>query len=377
MAGTANNSAWNNLTTSLGRGFEDGFWDRRYDDNLWNMWKEEFGSFPFVRHFINNGKLVYVNNRAYHSIFVEVAKIKAAQAIKERLAEALKPSKTENKSDSFQTTQKQFYTQLVQRGESVHSSYGEIPAKSGSSNKIVAQDKYGNKVKGALIMWYKSDKEIEEFVETYSSNSQVTENKDEEGTIKSKNITTTNSRSSTSFKTDKVFVIDLAPQIRVQSSKNIILTKVQGRDYTRKELVSGGDISFSVSGEIVSNHPDVYPTHEVQKFINIMQHSGIVSVNNLTFGQFKVKNIIIQNYQLDTPRNHNIQPYSFTCVAVEPSERVVVEDTIDSMVGWTSSYTSSESEKKQKWFDLILDNTLQRMAGSFVSTALDSLTYNI
>ena len=52
---------------------------------------------------------------------------------------------------------------------------------------------------------------------------------------------------------------DLGATVSSQSSNNLILTKVQGRDYSRKELVSGGDINFTVTGKIVSNYPDIYP----------------------------------------------------------------------------------------------------------------------
>ena len=61
---------------------------------------------------------------------------------------------------------------------------------------------------------------------------------------------------------DPVF-LDLGAIVQVQSSNNLVLTKVQGRDYSRKELISGGDINFTVTGKIVSNYPDVYPYAEV------------------------------------------------------------------------------------------------------------------
>ena len=201
-------------------------------------------------------------------------------------------------------------------------------------------------------------------------------NKD--GRVESYTITSKENIETKSFKTNKIFIIDLAPQIRVQSTKNVILTKVQGRDYTRKELVSGGDLCFSVSGEIVSNYADIYPERDVQKFINIMQHNGIVSVKNLIFGQFKVNNVIIQNFQLETPKYQNIQPYSFTCVAVEPSESVqIVDDTLEAI---DFQIQASSTWKEQKWYDLVLNgvlNAAENAASSIISSTLDGLTYNI
>ena len=91
MANTENRaSAWDNLAISMGQRFEDGFWNRNYVDNIKNAWKGEFENLPFIRHFqSSDGRLVYVNNKAYHSIAVAVAKWKAAQAIQDQLRKLL------------------------------------------------------------------------------------------------------------------------------------------------------------------------------------------------------------------------------------------------------------------------------------------------
>ena len=128
---------------------------------------------------------------------------------------------------------------------------------------------------------------------------------------------------------DKVFW-DLGPTVQMQSSNNVVLTKVQGRDFSRKELISGGDVNFTVTGKIVSNYPDVYPYEQVSKFITLMQTKGVLRVSNLMFSQFNVTQILIKDFQMGQNEGFkNVQPYSFTCVGVEPDEAVkVVEDTI-------------------------------------------------
>lgn len=373
MADTTNNSVWNNLAAST---------QPSYKDN----WKAEFENIPLIRHFINDGgKLIYSNNKAYHSISVQKAKQWAADKAREWVQtqlDELRNGKTKEEQktriDAWQTAHGSLNQQLINRGKKVHENYGSIQAESSGDVQIQALDKYGNLVDGALIMWYEIDNTIQEQREIYKSKISLNKTegkgwkKDVYKTEASENIETQ------SFNTNKIFVIDLAPQIRVQSTKNVILTKVQGRDYTRKELVSGGDLCFSVSGEIMSNYADIYPERDVQKFINIMQHNGIVSVNNLTFGQFKVNNVIIQNFQLETPKYQNIQPYSFTCVAVEPSESVqIVGDTLEAI---NFQIQSSSTWKEQKWYDLILNDVLnaaEGIANSVVSATLDGLTYNI
>ena len=42
---------------------------------------------------------------------------------------------------------------------------------------------------------------------------------------------------------DPVF-LDLGAIVQAQSSNNLVLTKVQGRDYSRKELISGRRYKF-------------------------------------------------------------------------------------------------------------------------------------
>jgi cytoskeletal protein CcmA (bactofilin family) len=47
-----------------------------------------------------------------------------------------------------------------------------------------------------------------------------------------------------------VTFVDLGPQVQVSSRNNILLTRVQGRDYTRKEYISGGDLEITINGKV-------------------------------------------------------------------------------------------------------------------------------
>lgn len=123
---------------------------------------------------------------------------------------------------------------------------------------------------------------------------------------------------------------DTTGLVNVSSDKNLVLTQVTGRDYSRKELVSNGDIRFSVSGHITSNIPDIYPSKEVQKFRQIMRYRGIVDVNNEILDQWGVSKIVIQSFSLPASEgNKAIQDYSFECVGIQPDKEADVrEDTI-------------------------------------------------
>lgn len=171
---------------------------------------------------------------------------------------------------------------------------------------VVATDINGKKVPEALILYYKGEQDI---------------------IVKEDTI---NGDSVTKGTTKYVYFIDTAAEIVMGTAKNIVKTQVQGRDYTRKELVSGGDLNFSINGEAATDIPDMYPENEVQKLISIAEYGGIVNVNNLIFGQFNVNKILITDFHLEKQQCKNIQPYTMSCVAIEPDTDVVVaSDTID------------------------------------------------
>ena len=111
-------------------------------------------------------------------------------------------------------------------------------------------------------------------------------------------------------------------QVQVSSRNNILLTRVQGRDYTRKEYISGGDLEITINGKITSKYPDVYPEAEVSKFIRLVQYKGVIDCDNTVLRQFNISRLIIQGYTLQPTDCRNVQPYSLNCVAVEPSEAV-------------------------------------------------------
>lgn len=119
--------------------------------------------------------------------------------------------------------------------------------------------------------------------------------------------------------------VDLQPSVQISSKNNIVLTTVTGRDFTRKELVSGGDLEIVINGKITSKYPDIYPESEVSKFLRLMQYKGVLNCDNTILKQFKITQLIIQNYSLSSPECRNVQPYSLSCVAVEPSEAVEVK----------------------------------------------------
>lgn len=139
-----------------------------------------------------------------------------------------------------------------------------------------------------------------------------------------------------------VTFVDLQPHVQVSRKNNIVLTPVQGRDYTRKEYVSGGDLEIAVSGKITSKYPDVYPEAEAAKFLKLMQYKGVVECDNTVLRQFNIERLIVLNYSFQPGECRNVQPYTASFVAVEPSEAVEVkfasEEKADTAIRHTNKW---------------------------------------
>lgn len=305
------------------------------------------------------GNLIYKNNRAYKHVAVHVAKQMAMQMIEGEVNKLFPRYQRYLESklrDTVLEQQEANYSKLIEAGENVDKKFGFIVTDEGKT--ITAKDKYGNAVPEALMLYYTLDSQI-----TVTDTVKFGDSMKEE-----------------TYKTSTLCFIDLTSKVSMNSAKNLVLTPVQGRDYTRKELVSGGDLVFTVSGEINSNQMDVYPETAVQKFIQLAQYGGTIKVNHFLFKQFNVGQIIIKDYSLPTPEYKNIQPYSFTCVAVEPDEDVtIMKDTIAVL---NQELTLSPMNK---WYKLILNSKLTEVVAnaasstvsSFANAGLDALVPNI
>lgn len=168
-----------------------------------------------------------------------------------------------------------------------------------------------------------------------------------------------------------VLHMDLYPQVQCSTNKNLVLTQVQGRDFTRKELISGGDLNFSITGNVVGNLPGVYPKDEVERLIKLAQYKGIVQVYHHIFERFGVKQVIIQDFNLNSQEYLNIQPYTMNCVAVETPDRVLEQTTT---VGRINDLFRPQTT--DQWYDIILENQMYKNAAeSLVSGALEAIEW--
>lgn len=251
-------------------------------------------------------------------------------------------------------------TKLIEDGNKADGS--EDPLKSGfgamkvnnGSNAVVATDAYGNKCVDAIMLGIPLKNKI-------SISQNVKETK---GT---KYATTSNS-----FSSDTLVWWDCTAIITVNSDRNLIVTRVSGRDYSRKELVSNGDVTISVTGRLNSHLPDVYPTSEVKKFIQIMNYKGSVKVNSQILSMFGIDRIVIQNFNMPQKEGYkNIQEYTFTAIGMQPEKETKVSS--DTIVAIEQALIDNSSDSKSDW-EKMLDKKLDGIKSASTDALAGSLS---
>jgi hypothetical protein len=324
------------------------------------------------------GSLQYVSQSAYKSVLVHIAKQLAISTLEGELNSLLPKYQkhvAKQQVEAARKAQEENRQVLIENGAKSTEGFGSITCQGG--HKLIAKTKYGTPVPEALILSYDDEEEL-------SYTDLVWGSETESYTIKKKSTLeklwnpgneiehVAKTYKKETFNTKTVFHIDLAPTVSMNSSKNVVLTQVQGRDYTRKELVSGGDLKYNVSGSIVSDEEGVYPTEAVKRFLKIMQYQGIVKVNCYAFGTLGVTQVIIQDFSLDSPQYKNIQPYSFSCVAVEPDDAIKLSGDTIAAINDVISSSSWDT-----WYTAILDNKLAQMAASTAVSAATNAAVSV
>lgn len=153
------------------------------------------------------------------------------------------------------------------------------------------------------------------------------------------------------FQTKTLVWYDTTALITINSDKNLISTRVTGRDYSRKELVSNGDIKFSVSGQITSGRPDIYPTEEMHKFYKVMQYKGVIRVNNQVLNELGITHIVITDFSVTPKEGYKaLQNYTFNALGLQPETEIEIKkDTVEIIPqGATPSKDTSEG-----WLDML------------------------
>lgn len=235
-----------------------------------------------------------------------------------------------------------------------------------AGHTVVCHDYEGYPCKDGLITKIPTKKPVQ-----YSSEYSYKVTSDAEGKTKA------TVKNTGSFTMNYLVWQDPSAIVSVNSSKNLVLTRVVGRDYSRKELVSNGDIEIQVSGHILSDFDckDEYPYNRVQQFLQTMQYKGVIEVNNVVLKQLNITQMVIKDFNLPSSEGCIAkQDYSFNAVGIQPTSEVeVTQDTIKVIDTTTSSTTTSS--KTNQWSEFIKSKA--QGAASSLSDSISSASSGI
>ena len=294
------------------------------------------------------------DNRSFFQVLVDSALQYASTELKNAMYKAVR--------DKFQKQRREEYvnlvkdrrkTKLVSSGNLQIRNYGvmtvPIVDEKNKFGTIECKDTYGNSCSDGLMLKIPTNYNVkytryQNYVSHYDTVSvSVGNNKDIESTFESKYLVWS----------------DATSMITFQSNKNTIITPVVGRDYSRKELASNGDIKFSVSGHILSGMAEVFPTEQVQKFTQIMQYKGLIEINNILLDQFGIEKILVLDFSITPLEGTKSQvDYSFNAIGIQPRHEIeITDDTLylDDII--FNMQTSDKEDAWTKWFNAKAEGT--------------------
>lgn len=114
--------------------------------------------------------------------------------------------------------------------------------------------------------------------------------------------------------------------IEVRLPKNIVFTAINGMNGTRKEYVSNGDYEISLSGEIASDHPDIYPLEQVQLLRDIVNSPEPLSVICPHLQTFGINTLVVKDVDFPQQRGfYNVQRFSISASSHAPQDIFIEE----------------------------------------------------
>ena len=110
--------------------------------------------------------------------------------------------------------------------------------------------------------------------------------------------------------------------VEISRAKNVVMTAVQGRDYTVKEYINAGDFSLKISGTLAGNGYS-YPKEAMRKLHRYLAFNGSLKVVHELLNDLGIYEIVITDYALPKSPFINIQPYQISAVSEEPAELIL------------------------------------------------------
>lgn len=113
-------------------------------------------------------------------------------------------------------------------------------------------------------------------------------------------------------------------------TKNIIKTVVQGRDKTIKEYINSGDIDIVITGALVNNSTNYYPSRDVDTFSSIMKVPRALEVRSKFLNLLDITHIVIESWKFTQVAGlRNVQGFVINAVADIPaSENDLINESV-------------------------------------------------
>lgn len=109
--------------------------------------------------------------------------------------------------------------------------------------------------------------------------------------------------------------------VGISNSKNVVTTPISGRNGTIKEYINRGDYQISISGMIMSNTFNLFPTERVRKFIRICEKEEAISFSNAFANHYNITSVVVMDYKLSEKKaTRNGVPFSLSLISDDPIE---------------------------------------------------------
>jgi hypothetical protein len=114
----------------------------------------------------------------------------------------------------------------------------------------------------------------------------------------------------------------------VNREKNMVITDIQGRDGSIKELIANKDFTIQISGYLLSNKINVAPVNEKNALIKICDAKTSIEVVSNFLNDFGIYNIVIQNYSIaEVQGKRSVIEFNLNCLSDIPYDLELQQDT--------------------------------------------------
>lgn len=162
--------------------------------------------------------------------------------------------------------------------------------------------------------------------------------------------------------------------IKLSETKNILMTKVEGRDLTRKEYISGGDYMITITGKIASPYPDVYPTEDVVKLRNILKHKDVIFCESPFLNIFEIPTLIVLSYDFPLRAGFsNVQEYTINAVYEKTLEALKYETRNVNEILSAKEIMQKEIEEREQLLEIDKNSINNRTSNVTIKDLLNKL----